>query len=328
MNRRWWGTGLVALALAGCASEQVTSNTAPVVTLPTTVAPTSAAATTSSPAPPTTPVPTTVTPPPATAAPTTVAPTTPPQPAWAVTDLRPRAVVQGHSGNWAGEGDARSPAWPADPAATPADGFYSASLTAPWEPGDRVLRVRVQRLELCTVLPADTCFPSTDPAELGADPTEPRDIEVALDDSTRVVVTGFDCFDDASTSPPASAPANDQNKVGKGTQLAELFEAYTADYTDVIVPVLDTGADVYANPELFAGGPDDGFVTEAEVCPDPAHANGGPLRYVHADAPVLLLQSLVDWEGNLLDAHELVQLNGVWFAGGSPIFMFYAGFYS
>ena len=237
--------------------------------------------------------------------------------------------MQGHSGNWAGDGDARSPDWPGDPAATPADGFYSASLTAPWAPGDTVLRVRVQRLDLCTVLPADTCFPSTDPAELGADPSGSREIEVPLDASTRVVVTGFDCFDsEPASSAPASAPANDQNKVGRGTQLRELFEAYAADYASVIDPPLMAGVDLYANPEQFAGGSDDGFVTEAEICPDPASGNGGPLRYLHADAPVLLLQSVVDWEGGALDAHELVQLNGVWYAGGSPIFMFYAGFYS
>jgi hypothetical protein len=329
MSTRRWGIGVVALALAACASEQVTSNTGPVLTLPPSVAPTSTAATTS-PMPPATPLPSSTVPatPPTTPAATTVAPT-PPPPGWAVTDLRPRAFVQGYSGNWAGDGDARSPAWPANPAATPADGFYSAALTAPWEPGDTVLHVRVQRLELCTALPVDTCYPSTDPTELGADPAAARDIEVPLDSSTRVVVTGFDCFDDVPTSSPAeSPPADDQNKIGKGTQLGELFEAYAAEYAAVIDPPLTAGVDLYANPEQFAGGPDDGFRTEAEVCPDPPTGNAGPLRFVHADAPMLLLQSVVDWEGNSLDAHELVQLDGVWFAGGSPIFMFYAGFYS
>jgi hypothetical protein len=328
MNRRWWGSGLVVLALASCASEQVSSNTGPVLTLPPSAAPASAVMTTVPPA--ATPVPTVApTTPAPTPAPTTVPQTTPPPPGWAVTDLRPRASVEGYSGNWSGAGDARSPAWPADPEATPADGFYSATLLAPWVPGDTVLRVRVQRLELCTVLPADTCFPSTDPAELGADPDAPRDIEVALDGDTRVVVTGFDCFDNVpTTAAPASAPANDQNKVGRGTQLRDLFEAYAADYAAVIDPPLGAGVDLYANPEQFAGGPDDGFVTEAEMCPDPASGGGGPLRYVHADAPVVLLQSVVDWEGNSLEAHELVQLNGVWYAGGRPIFMFYAGFYS
>ena len=54
----------------------------------------------------------------------------------------------------------------------------------------------------------------------------------------------------------------------------------------------------------------------------------GPLRYVHEDAPVLLLQTVTDWDGGPLDATDLVQLNGVQFTDGVPLFYFYAGFYS
>jgi hypothetical protein len=226
--------------------------------------------------------------------------------------------VQGYSGNWCCD-DARSPAWPADPAAPPADGFYAASLTQPWVPGDAVLRVRVQRLDPCSVLPADTCNLNDDPHEMGLDPNGVRDLEVPLDGSTGVVVSGFDCA--------SSDPVDRQNKLGTGAGLRELWEAYTTDYAAVIAPLVAAGADLYADPQPFGGGSGDGFITEADACP-PEMVGGGPLRYVHGDAPMLLLQTVVDPEGAALDAHELVRLTGVWYAGGSPTFTFYAGFYS
>ncbi len=53
----------------------------------------------------------------------------------------------------------------------------------------------------------------------------------------------------------------------------------------------------------------------------------GPLRYVHEDAPVLLLQTVTDWDGGPLGATDLVRLGGVQYTAGVPIFYFYAGFY-
>lgn len=314
---------MAVVALAGCGSEEVTSETPPPETLPTsssvavTVAPTSAA-------PEPTPAPTTLaaasTAPtvPPTAAPTTVgttaAPTTAPSPTtgWSPTELTPGAAIQGYSGNWCCD-DARSPEWPSDPAAPPADGFYAASLTEPWKPGDTTLQIRVQRLELCGTLPADTCQLNDDPHEMGADPDRPRDLVVPLDATTRVVVAGFACWNEQ------------QNELGTGAELGELFTAFSADYAAVIEPLLESGADPYTSPEPFAGGSDDGFVGEAEVCPE---GGAGPLRFVHGEAPVLLLQSVRDWDGNSLDADELVHLSGVWYSGGTPTFMFYAGFSS
>lgn len=332
MTRRVWMVGLAGLALAACGTEEVTSNTGPVATLPPTTtapAPTSVAATV---APTTlTPLVTTVPPVPATTpAPTTAAPTTvPPAPTvWSSTDLRPRAFVQGYSGNWWGDGDARSPAWPDDPAATPADGFYATTLVQPWAPGDAFLQVRISRLDLCTVLPADTCNLSDDPSEMGADPDRPRDVQVPLDGTTRVVVAGFDCFDMVPTTDPNTTELDDdQNKLATGTALRDLMESYTAEFAAVVQPAIDAGLDLYADPAPFAGGPDDGFLTEAEVC-TAGQSSGGPLRYRSGDAPVLLLQSVTDAEGGPLDATELLQTVGVWFAGGSPIYLFSAGFSS
>lgn len=262
-----------------------------------------------------------VTPAPTTVAPVTTAapPATAPAPAtWTVTDLTAGAAVQGYSGNWCCD-DARSPVWPGDPAAPPADGFYAATLTQPWAPGDTTLHVRVQRLELCSVLPTDTCNLNDDPHEMGLDPEGARDIEVPLDATTLVAVAGFDCF--------SADPVERQNKLGTGAQLGELWEAYTVDYAAVIAPLLAAGANLYDDPQPFGGGSGDGFITESDACP-PEMVGGGPLRYVHGDAPVLLLQTVVDPTGAALDAPELVQLNGVWYSGGRPTFTFYAGFSS
>lgn len=235
--------------------------------------------------------------------------------------------MQGYSGNWAGQA---SPPAPADPDATPTDGFYSATLLGPWAPGDTVLRVRIERLERCTALPADTCFVSDDPDELGIDPTWSLDVDVPLDANTRVVVAGFDCPDPAPTTDPnTGAEIDQQNRLGSGADLKELFEAYTADYATAIVPPLEAGVDLYAEPDEYAGTPDDGFVTATEACPNTENALGwGPLRYVHGAAPVLLVHSVVDWEGLQFDATDLVVLTGVWFDRGTPTYTFYAGFYS
>lgn len=326
----WWGVrsgvGVLigSLVVAACSSEQVTSNTAPTETLPaaTTTAP---APTTVSPpsAPPSTTPPTgaPTSPPPTTAAaPTTVAPPTTARPpeAWVLTDLFAGAAVQGYSGNWCCD-DARSPAWPDDPAAPLADGFYAATLTQPWAPGDTVLHVRVQRLDPCTELPADTCNLNDDPHEMGLDPNGVREFEVPLDASTAVVVTGFDC--------PSNDPVDRQNKLGTGAGLRQLWESYTADYAAVIAPLVAAGADLYADPQPFGGGSGDGFITEADTCP-PEMVGAGPLRYVRGDAPMLLLQTVTDEAGESLDAHELVRLSGAWYLAGTPTFMFYAGFYS
>lgn len=234
--------------------------------------------------------------------------------------------MQGHSGNWAG---VASPPAPADPAAPLADGFYAATLLGPWEPGQASLRVRIERLARCTDLPPDTCYLSDDLEELGIDPSWSRDVEVPLDADTRVVVAGFDCWDATPTTDPnTGAQINDQNRLGSGADLLELFEAYTADYRQAILPLFGSGEDPYAHPERFAGTPDDGFVTESEACPNGVGGSAGPLRYVHGSAPVLLLQSVADWEGQPLDATDLVALTGVWFDRGVPTYTFYAGFMS
>lgn len=316
----------MATVVAGaCGTEQVTSSTAPLPGPSTTSAPTTNPPTTAAPATTPTLPPTT---PPAPPAPTTLPPTTAPvaPTGWRATSIRPGASVQGHSGNWAG---IASPAAPTVAGELPTDGFYSATLLGPWTPGATVLRVRIERLAPCTELPVDTCSPSTDPAELGIDPTWAVDVDVPLDAGTRVVVAGFDCWEATPTTDPnTGAQLDDQNRLGSGADLAALFEAYTADYSAAILPLFGSGADPYSNPDEFAGTPTDGLVTESEACPNGVGGSAGPLRYASGNAPVLLLQSVVDWDGQPLDATDLVQLTGVWFDEGMPTYTFFASFTS
>jgi len=101
--------------------------------------------------------------------------------------------------------------------------------------------------------------------------------------------------------------------------------AYTTDYRTVVAPKLGAPTAGWDVAQEIAAAPEGGFVGEQAFCPD---GGAGPLRYVHEDAPVLLLQTVTDWDGGELDATDLVRLNGVQFTDGVPLFYFYAGFYS
>jgi hypothetical protein len=194
-------------------------------------------------------------------------------------------------------------------------GYYVAHLREPWRPGADNLAVRVERLEWCTALPAGCQY--MEPDEMNLDPTWHLDLDVPLNDGTSVIVQRFRCWDES------------QQKQATGVELAELFEAYTADYGADIAPHLapppDGGMANFELAQQIAAAPVGGFVGEQSLCPD---AMAGPLRYVHEDAPVLLLQTVTDGDGTTLDATELIGLEGVQFTGGAPVFSFYAGFYS
>ena len=234
----------------------------------------------------------------------------PPASHWMDSDFVPGVSYQAYSGNWWGEAGP-SPAAPAQGEA-PADGFYAATLLAPWSPKQPDhLAIRIQRFELCTELP-DGCA-DMEPDEMNLDPSWQLDVDVPLDATTYVVVQGFLCWD---------AP---EQKQGTGHELLDLFRAYTTDYRTVVVPKLGGPTAGWDVAQEIAAAPQGGFVGEQELCPD---GNAGPLRYVHEDAPVLLLQTVTDFDGGPLDATELVQLNGVQYTDGVPLFYFYAGFYS
>lgn len=258
---------------------------------------------------------------------------------WVISDDYPSAVIQGYSGNWWGEGIGRSPAAPSDASRPVADGTYAVSLLSPWSPGDVDLRVRIQRLEWCSNLPADVCGEDgTD--ELGADPSWQLDLDVPLDDTTQVVVQGFDCR--LFSGDASGELVNEQNKAGTGTDLLELFESFTTDYERVLRPYLNTDywSDSATLRTDIESMPDPGgFRTGRQVCPDVPDADidydpSGILRYVHGDAPVLLLQSIEGWNNSNPDvdapllATDLVRVVGVDYNDGQPTFFFYAGFLS
>jgi hypothetical protein len=313
------------VALAACGGDDDEPQAATVLPARSTV-PATSAATSTNPAtePPTTALAPTTEPtsppttPPATDAVMTTSPSTahtattdvPPASHWMDSDFVPGVSYQAYSGNWWGEAGP-SPAAPAQGEA-PADGFYAATLLAPWSPKQPDhLSVRIQRFELCTELP-DGCA-DMEPDEMNLDPSWQLDVDVPLDATTNVVVQGFLCWD---------AP---EQKQGTGHELLDLFRAYTSDYRTVVVPKLGGPTAGWDVAQEIAAAPEGGFVGEQELCPD---GNAGPLRYVHEDAPVLLLQTVTDFDGGPLDATELVQLNGVQFTDGVPLFYFYAGFYS
>ena len=173
--------------------------------------------------------------------------------------------------------------------------------------------MRIQRLEWCTTLPDGCEYTEEGVDEMNIDSSWHLDMDVPLNSSTIVFVQGFLCWD---------AP---EQKTGPGSDLAELFGAYTSDYQSIIEPKLAGAANSYDVALEVASAPAGGFVGEETVCPG---GMAGPLRYMYDDAPALLLQTVTDADGNSLDATELVQIQGVQFIYGVPRFYFYAGFYS
>jgi hypothetical protein len=236
--------------------------------------------------------------------------TPPPAAGWTASEFVPGAFEVGYSGNWEG-GDGPSPAAPTD-GEPPADGYYIATVREPWDPQDPdELAVRIQRLEFCSVLPDGCTY--MEPNEMNLDPTWQLDLDVPLDATTDVVVFGFSCWD---------VP---ERKQATGVELADLFTAYTADYESAIAPQL-TGSTADHDVALaVAAAPTGGFVGEETMCPG---GMAGPLRYVHGEAPVLLLQTVTDGDRGPLDATDLVRLAGVQYTDGAPLFYFYAGFMS
>jgi hypothetical protein len=196
----------------------------------------------------------------------------------------------------------------------PADGYYVATVLEPWSPEHPDhLSVRIQRLEWCTELP-DGCEYMDDAAEeMNLDLSWHLDIDVPLDATTSVVVQGYLC---------SNAP---EQKRATGVELQDLFKAYTADYQSLIAPKLGSPTAGWDVAQEIAAAPAGGFVGEQDICPNDM---SGPLRYVHGDAPALLLQTVTDWDGGELDATDLVHLDGVQYTDGVPLFYFYAGFYS
>lgn len=315
------GLAAVAMVAAGCGGGDDTATVATRPTDPTVASTTTVAVTT------TTAVPTTTEPPATTAEPTTtstttiVAPTTTAPPAtpapavgWEPVEFFPPVVPVGYSGNWEGT---PSPPAPADPATALPDGYYGATLAAPWDPAaPDALHVEVHRFDYCRDLPADACSENPDdPDELGPDASSTRALDVPLDATTRVIVAGQTCASDV--------------KQGSGADLAELFTAFDSSYTSLIAPQALAGVQDLEIAESLAGETVQGFVADATLCPD---QYAGVLHFQHGTSPSLLLQVLLrfnaDGPPSLLTPTDVAVLNGVQVTGGVPTYYFYAGFYS
>jgi len=198
-----------------------------------------------------------------------------------------------------------------------------ATLREPWAPGDRNLSVRVQRLEYCTVIPGGCEYYDEGTDETNIDPSWTLDLDVPLDPATSVVVTGFSCF----------GAAEAETKRGTGADLVDLFTSFAADYDAAVRPLLSQGVADYEVAEAVAAAPTGGFVGEVAHCGEGDNGFAGQLRYVHADAPVLALQTVTAWDEDSDDPEpmmptDLINLQGVEYRDGVPMFYFYAGLYS
>ncbi|HUF97961.1 MAG TPA: hypothetical protein VMM60_07500 [Ilumatobacter sp.] len=329
MNRLAALVVVVALISVACGDEEPLESTVSVAGSSATAAPATTVSATASTSPASTV--------PAATSPTTTGPSTSPTstsptttvPAttvvddptgWMQSDFQPAAYVLGYSGNWDGP---PSPAAPNELSETPGDGFYAASLIEPWEPGDTTLRVRVQRLEYCTLIPGGCDYYEEGSNELNLDPTWQLVLDVRLDSTSSVVVTGFSCF----------AAAAAETKRATGADLADLFTSFAADYETAILPSVLQGVPSHEVAEAVAAAPTGGFVGEVDHCGEGDNGFAGPLRYVHEDAPVLLLQTVTGWneetdEPEPMQPTDLIGLQGVEYIDGVPTFYFYAGFYS
>lgn len=315
----------VALAAAACGSsdpgvtvgsataatagvDSTTPDTSDTPATPATDDPTSSLAGSVPDTTPATDAPTTTAEPTTTAAPTTALP---PAAAWTPTTFDVPASVQGYSGNWC-----CTPSPPVgEVGEPPADGYYAAKFLTPWMPGAPTVTIRIERLENCPALPAGTCYENDSEPEQGIDPSWTLDITRPLEAGMSVIVRGFGCFD------------TDEVAAGDGSALADLFESFSADYATAIAPRLAEFPNTYDLGLAIAQQPTNGFVGTEQVC-GPDGAGAGVLLYEHPPAPTLLLQVLTDWDGDTLDATELIHLEGVQYTGGVPTFYFYAGFYS
>jgi hypothetical protein len=340
---------IVVVALGGCGSVRVgvkatssssatTSSTvgAPTTSSPTTtassVAPTTTSAVTTTTVAPTTVAPTTVpatTVPPTTVPPTTVAPTTA-APTTTVANVPAGWVIAAQSfdaslfppfdeGNWTG---VPSPALPAGPGQPLADGIYAADVATPWtadNPG--VLAITVQRLELCTTLPADVCADlgsPFQPDDLGADAAHPYPLTLSLDGSIGVGFTGFEC--------------EPIDETGNGADLAALFSAFDAAYATAIRPAVLRGEAQEVIARLTKK-PAAGFSGSDKTCGSTV-ASG--LTFQAGNAPPVLLQS-VDYEYDSSGEFNLhdpltpttaIHLDAIQVSNGIITAYFYAGFYS
>lgn len=199
-----------------------------------------------------------------------------------------------------------------------ADGAYAAQAEWSVDPRDPLL-VEVRRFEQCNRLPSTACDDSGSeyPDEaLGIDESTVFSWTVPLDDTTRVVLVGFQGWDMQSDAIVVAE--------GTGADLAELAAAVDVAYTEVLWARFTQGeapADIVAD---VAAHPIDGWGPGAD-------GSTLSLTFTYADAPPLLFQAPFGFEpvptteARGTDVLRIVSLEVV---DGALTLYVYAGYYS
>ena len=273
-------------------------------------APTGDAATTTTPVAPTTAAPTAA---PATTAPEPTSTSAAPPAGWTAIDPTTIDAPLGIpccASNWFGD---PSPPLPADGEPL-ADGAYRVELDWPADPSGSVVAT-LHRFERCADLPEGSCeeeLPEYAPDSLGIDESDEYPLTVSFDDDQRVILTGFNGFDNGSATAEAT-----------GSDLAELIRAVDADYAAAIGDRVLAGEDGLAVFNEVNANPQHGFTPAEE------HGTGG-LSYVHGDAPPLLFQGPVNllYDDTSAGGSRVLVPVSVIVKDGQPTPILFAGFYS
>ena len=171
---------------------------------------------------------------------------------------------------------------PTDPAAPLPAGIYNVRAVADQTIDDfvgGVLPLEVRPYTRCTELGEFECSggPPYDDSALGVPTDAARTIDVVLDDSVHVGVSGFACEDDQLLSDP---------QVSTGTDLARLFDELGSSYESAVGEPLRRGVDPVQLAEDLAANPTSGFF-------DPGCPSYPSIAWRPSSGPTILARTLL-----------------------------------
>ena len=133
---------------------------------------------------------------------------------------------------------------------------------------------------------------------------------MALDDTVRIVIEGWDC--------------SSVTLEGNGADLGAMYAALGADYTRAFTDGLNAGGDPYELMQAARYDPSTGFTAPPAECDDEYS-----LVWRFGDAPPVLVQGVVDYEtGGAMDPATLIAPTAIELVGDQTTVYFYTGFYS
>lgn len=253
---------------------------------------------------------------PSTDAPTTVAPTTEPptttEPVgpmvaagWRPAQMIPQAEIPPFDSSWAG-----TPSPPiVDPGAQIPDGVYWVDYVSE---DTTSLTLALGRFESCSILNDEfICGPGPYGSNaVGRVLPAEGNVLVPLDDTTRVVIEGWDC--------------DSVVLEGNGADLGAMYAALVADYDRAFTEGVNAGADRFDLMVAARNDPTTGFTAPPAECDD-----GYSLVWRFGDAPPVLIQQIVDYEtGRAMDPAKLLVPTAIELVGDQTTVYFYAGYYS